>query len=199
MACGSYTEPHALALHITYLAWQASLAAQNCNVQTTQTTQRAENLITAPEAGRCIGHLPRRVVSKRSFDDQTQDRVRLETEAVALVLDRIDAGEWRLVASEMCVIEVAAIPDAVRRSRIQLLLPDSPKIRKLRPSTFTRAAELEKRGFKPADALHVAAADDAAVDVLLTCDDRFFRAAIRNSEFLITKVSNPVNWPGGRR
>jgi predicted nucleic acid-binding protein len=122
----------------------------------------------------------------------------LEAEAVALVLARIDTGEWQLVASGMCVIEVAAIPDAVRRSRIQLLLPDAAKVTRLKASTFARAAELESRGFKPADALHVAAAEEATVDVLLTCDDRFDRTARRNSAFLRIEVSNPIQWLSAR-
>jgi len=118
----------------------------------------------------------------RPFDDQTQDRVRLEAEAVALILARIDAGEWQLVASEMCTIEVAAIPDATRKSRVQLLLPDPSEITKLTAAMFARASDLEARGFKPADALHVAAAEDAAVDVLLTVTTGFsvLRSGISN-------------------
>lgn len=52
----------------------------------------------------------------------------------------------------------------------------------------------ERLGFKAADALHVAAAEDAQVDVLLTCDDRFCRTARRNAKHLRTRVRNPLNW-----
>lgn len=38
---------------------------------------------------------------------------------------------------------------------------------------FRRAAALERWGIKPADALHVAAAESLRADVLLTCDDKF--------------------------
>lgn len=38
----------------------------------------------------------------RPYDDQTQDRVRLEAEAVLLILRRIEAGEWRLSVSGAC-------------------------------------------------------------------------------------------------
>jgi hypothetical protein len=37
----------------------------------------------------------------RPFDDQTQDRIRLESEAVLLVMGHIDRGEWRWIGSDV--------------------------------------------------------------------------------------------------
>jgi len=36
----------------------------------------------------------------RPFDDQTQDRICLETKAVLLILERCYAGGWRFLGSE---------------------------------------------------------------------------------------------------
>lgn len=36
----------------------------------------------------------------RPFDDQTQERIRLEAEAVLLILERCQAGTWWLLGSE---------------------------------------------------------------------------------------------------
>ncbi len=52
----------------------------------------------------------------RPFDDQDQARIRIETAAVTLILERIDAGLWQQVSSEMAVIEIDAITDADPRN-----------------------------------------------------------------------------------
>ncbi len=94
----------------------------------------------------------------------------------------------------MAQIEIAANPDPRRRERARLLLPESGNIVMLTPATFARAAALEKLEFKPADALHVAAAEEAAADVLLSCDDRFCRAGARHRKSLRVVIQNPLEW-----
>src|SRR6266849_8357146 len=111
----------------------------------------------------------------RPFDDQSQARIRLESEAVLLILERIDTGAWSQVSSEITLLEIDAIRDGDRRSRVQMLLPEKEDILNLTPAMFARAAALHQLGFKPADALHVAAAEEAGADVLLSCDDRLCR------------------------
>ena len=130
----------------------------------------------------------------RPFDDQEQARIRLEAAAVGMILERVDEGRWVHVSSAMARIEIGANPDPKRRVRVQLLLPEAGQIVKLTPAMFTRAAALEKLGFKAADALHLAAAEDAAVDVLLSCDDRFCRTAERQAKRLRVSVRNPLEW-----
>jgi hypothetical protein len=53
---------------------------------------------------------------------------------------------------------------------------------------------LKTLGFKPADAVHLAAAEDGAADVLLSCDDRFCRTAARHRKSLRVAVRNPLEW-----
>lgn len=128
----------------------------------------------------------------RPFDDQSQIRIRLEAEAVVLILERVEGGQWAQVSSEMALI--TAIGDADRRARVRLLLPGERDISKLTPSTFQRAATLQQLGFKPADALHVAAAEEAGADVFLSCDDRLCRTARRHRQQLKIPVANPLEW-----
>lgn len=130
----------------------------------------------------------------RPFDDQTQPRIRLEAEAVAVVLALAAAGDVTHVSSQMATIEIAAMPDDARRSRVQLLLPDAADVVALSPRMFARAKELETLGVKPADAVHTAAAEAIGADVLLTCDDRFLRIAQRHRARLKVRVENPVTW-----
>ena len=109
----------------------------------------------------------------RPFDDQTQPRVRLESEAVTLILEKIDAGQWEQVSSRMAEIELQAINDGVRRRRVLQLLPES-RI-ELTATVFARTRQLVKRRLSAADAVHIAAAEILQADVLLTCDDRLLR------------------------
>lgn len=128
----------------------------------------------------------------RPFDDQTQTRIRLESEAVTMILARIDAGEWEQVSSRMAAIEVAAIPNAIRRRRVLDLLPRG--IMELTATVFSRARELIARGLAAADAVHVAAAESLRVDVFLTCDDRLLRRCERMPSRLRVDVRNPRIW-----
>jgi predicted nucleic acid-binding protein len=47
---------------------------------------------------------------------------------------------------------------------------------------------------KTYDALHVACAEQAQVEVMLTTDDRLVRAAARNADTLKVPVKNPLSW-----
>ena len=130
----------------------------------------------------------------RPFDDQTQARIRLEAEAVTIILAECEAGLCEQVSSEIARIEIDANPDETKRGRVALLLPQPDAIINLTKRHFGRAAELQKLGFKPADALHVAAAESLAADVVLTCDDRLCRAGRRARAHLRVPVTNPVEW-----
>lgn len=130
----------------------------------------------------------------RPFDDQTQARVRLEAEAVTIILDRCETGHWRHVSADIARIEIDANPDEDKRSRVEQLLPGANAILKLTKRHFARAGMLEALGFKAADALHVAAAEAHGADVLLSCDDRMCRLARRHRPRLHVTVANPVEW-----
>lgn len=50
----------------------------------------------------------------RPFDDQTQERIHLESEAILSILNRCEAKEWKLVSSEVIEFEIAKIPNLDR-------------------------------------------------------------------------------------
>ncbi len=130
----------------------------------------------------------------RPFDDQRQPRVRLESEAVALILERFDAGRWQQVSSQAAVIEIEAMVDDERRRRVMSLLPSRRDSTRLTSRMFERAEALVEQGIRPADALHLAAAEASRADVLLTCDDRLLRRARRIGKHLTVRVANPLQW-----
>lgn len=128
----------------------------------------------------------------RPFDDQKQRRIHLESAAVTMILDEIDAGRWEQVASRMSEIEVQAIGDEVRRRRVLQLLPQSKM--ELSEAVYRRARQLVERRLGAADAVHIAAAEAMGADVLLTCDDRFLRRASKLADELNCRIANPIDW-----
>ena len=54
----------------------------------------------------------------RPFDDQNQDRVHLEAEAVLSVLKQVDNGKWNLVSSDTVIYEIHKTTDEERRDRL---------------------------------------------------------------------------------
>ncbi len=130
----------------------------------------------------------------RPFDDQTQDRIRLEAEAVLLILAHSERGDWRWVGSEVLDFEIHQIPDPERRHRVQLLLQHTTATVALDSDVVQRGTELEALGFGAYDALHLACAEQAGVEVFLSTDDRLLRRARRLGEQLQVRVENPLSW-----
>jgi predicted nucleic acid-binding protein len=130
----------------------------------------------------------------RPFDDQGQERIHMETEAIEAVILHVEQGEWTWVGSDALMYEAANLTDVERRSRIVDLLNG---VRVWVQSGYherQRAVMLMAMGFKPLDALHVACAESAGVDVLLTTDDRLLRTASRRARDLKVPVANPLSW-----
>jgi len=130
----------------------------------------------------------------RPFDDQGQERIRLEAEAVALILENCSRGPWKHVSSVMAMIEISQNPDLEVRRKVQELLPSASDIIDIDDALVRRGQMIEAMGFTRADAVHVAAAESHGADVLLTCDDRLLKAARRSRRRLAVVVENPVAW-----
>ncbi len=59
----------------------------------------------------------------RPFDDQTQPRIRLETEAILEIISRCRTGEWKLLSSTALESEIARTPDLTRREQVSPYVP----------------------------------------------------------------------------
>lgn len=130
----------------------------------------------------------------RPFDDSSQDRIRLEAEAVLSIYRKCRLGEWTLLTSEVIESELRQTPDTQRVELIMAALAIAAEKAPLDGALKQRAGELVKLGLKPFDAAHIASAEAIAADVFLTTDDRLIRKAIRYQTSLNVLVSNPVTW-----
>ena len=130
----------------------------------------------------------------RPFDDQSQTRIRLEAEAVLLILERLQSEEWEWLSSEVVDDEISQTRDVNRRKRVQNLVLHASGSLILTEKEATRGLELAKMGFGNMDALHLACAESGHVDVFLTTDDKLIRRATRLSQELQVLVANPLHW-----
>ena len=111
----------------------------------------------------------------RPYDDQTQPRIRLETEAKPLILESIHSGRCKLVWSAILDFECTKNPypehkQAIfqwRRLAYKHILATEPII--------AQAQQLEAFGIARYDALHVASAMAAQADLFVTTDDRLLK------------------------
>ena len=130
----------------------------------------------------------------RPFDDQTQARVRLEAQAVLAILDRVSEGKWEWVSSEAVDLEISKAPDKEQGDRVHFLMGVISRTASIEDREAKRARQLEALGFHAFDVLHIACAESAQVDVLLTTDDRFLGVARRVKDILQVRVANPLQW-----
>jgi len=130
----------------------------------------------------------------RLTDDQSQARIRQEAEAVEAILGLVREGKATWVSSTVVEIEINRNPDADRRHEVAALLAFAEEVVVPRSRSAERAAFLQKLGFDPFDALHLACAEQGQADVFLTTDDDLIRRAGRCSKELRTRVGNPVSW-----
>ncbi|MEK6683550.1 MAG: PIN domain-containing protein [Nitrospirota bacterium] len=130
----------------------------------------------------------------RPFDDHTQDRVRLESEAVLAIISHGLAEHWTLLNSEVIDLEISKIPDSGRTERVRLFSSVlRPRIGVDEAAT-KRADQLNALGFKPYDALHIACAEKGRADILLTTDDDLINKASQNKGILRVRLDNPLAW-----
>jgi predicted nucleic acid-binding protein len=108
----------------------------------------------------------------RPFDDQKQDRIRLETEAIIMILDKCTTGNWQLVTSNAIETEIANISNREKLKQIIEILSIATTRILVNETIVARTFELNKLGFSAYDAAHIASAEEANANILLTTDDR---------------------------
>lgn len=130
----------------------------------------------------------------RLTDDQTQARIRQEAEAVELILRRMRDGGIQWISSEALVDEIDRNPHVERRLENAALLSLASESIEVGDPIAGRAATLRSAGYEAYDTLHLACAEAAGVDVLLTTDDDFVRKASRQDGSPRVAVLNPLSW-----
>ena len=130
----------------------------------------------------------------RPFDDQTKDRIRIESEAILIILKRVILDKVKLIGSEVLFLEIEKTPDIIRKSQLIGISKYFSEIIVANESLRKRAKELSLLGFKSYDAFHIACAESAKSDFFLTTDDKIIKTFIRNKTKISIKIQNPIIW-----
>jgi hypothetical protein len=130
----------------------------------------------------------------RPFDDQSQDRIRLESEAVIILLGWIRSGKLKLVGSEILEYEISRTPDVIRQQQVMALLKFCGSIIKVDENIKRRAEEVSLFGIRGLDAFHIACAEKGNVDGFLTTDDSLIKLWEKNKKSSNINISNPLKF-----
>lgn len=131
-------------------------------------------------------------IYNRPFDDQSQVRIRLETIAIFSILQKIKNKELTLLWSFMIDYENSLNPyDDVRQ---EIEMAASLAVESATPDEFilTAAKELETKGIKPRDSIHLACALKGKSEYFLTCDDKLLKRA--SALDINIKIINPLRF-----
>ena len=127
----------------------------------------------------------------RPFDDQSQLRIRLETEAKLKIQEEIRAGRFHLVWSYILDYENYRNPYEERKLRISKWKEYAVEDIEEEPRVIETAKELNKKGFHKIDSLHIACAIGSNCDYFLTTDDYILkRASLLDG----IKINDPIGF-----
>ncbi|MFT5241463.1 MAG: hypothetical protein ACI9OU_001683 [Candidatus Promineifilaceae bacterium] len=132
----------------------------------------------------------------RPFDNQEQQRVRMEAEAIKSILLLMGAGRCVAIGSDAIDFEIDRLADPDRYLELMAISDDFAEHVRVGEAERRRGNELEALGLGPMDALHVACAEKAGADVVLTTDDALVKRARRCADLLTVRVVNPLVWLG---
>ena len=129
-------------------------------------------------------------IYNRPFDDQTQPKIFLETQAIILILQMVEARLIELVSSSVLEYENSRNPFVVNQQSMERYLQIATVRVLVDENIRNRAEQLEQLGIKSIDALHVACAEASQSDYFITCDRRL----INRCQNLSLIVINPNNF-----
>jgi len=129
-------------------------------------------------------------VYNRPFDDQTQVKIFLETQASISIFHLISQELVQLIGSPVLELENQRNTLPIRRQFVAAYLRKASIYQPLNFEIEERAKQLRSQGLKNFDALHVATAEFTNADFFLTCDKRL----INGCKSLTMKVRNPVEF-----
>ena len=114
----------------------------------------------------------------RPYDDQSQIRISLESQAKIYIQREIEMGKIELATSYMLIYENSKNRFEIKRKAIEQFMKDNTTI--YIDESYSREAEIianeiQNTGVKSADAIHTACAILAKCNFLLTTDDRLLK------------------------
>lgn len=129
-------------------------------------------------------------VYNRPYDDQTQSKIYLETQAIFIIFNLIHNQKIQTVSSPVLNYENSKHPFPSIQATIKKQLTQANSFQPISETIRNRAKELETHGIKAVDALHIASFEASNSQYFLTCDKRL----LNRSKTLGIAVLNPIEF-----
>ena len=130
----------------------------------------------------------------RPYDDQTQERIHLEGEAVLAIINKCNQNNDEIIGGPVVDLEIDQITDIEKKEKIKSFY-DKTITWKIdyTENIFKRVQELSgQTNIRTLDRFHLSFAEYSDVDVLLTTDIKFEKACSKMD--LKIKVINPLKY-----
>ena len=127
----------------------------------------------------------------RPFDDQSQIRIRIETEAKLKIQEEVRSGKIQLIWSYILDYENNRNPYIERKVRINGWKKYAIQDIEENPELLKTANWLNQIGIQKIDSLHIACAVFAKCDYFLTTDDKILQRA---DQIDYIKINDPIDF-----
>lgn len=129
----------------------------------------------------------------RPFDDLTQEKIRLETEALLLIINKILNNECTLYESLAIQFELSRMADNYKKKKVVVLYSSMKKdMLEYNENINIRAKALDAFNIKYFDALHIAFCEFYCIDYMITTD-KVLLNAVKRSDIKI-RIMNPIDF-----
>lgn len=129
----------------------------------------------------------------RILDDRSDSKIYYERNSIMIILELVEKSVIKLIGSEMLEKEINETKDLYRRLILQMLYGLCSEEVKVDAAILDRAEVIRhSSNIKYKDSIHLACAEVAKADALLTTDIKFMNNS--NSIKTYTKVINPNQW-----
>lgn len=127
------------------------------------------------------------------LDDRSYSQIYYERNSIMLILELAEKSEIQLIGSEMLIREMNDTADVYKRFVLQMVYTLCSLEVRVDAEILDRAEEIRhSSNIKYKDSIHLACAEAAKADVLLTTDRKFMNNCKRIKTY--TKVMNPNQW-----
>jgi predicted nucleic acid-binding protein len=130
----------------------------------------------------------------RPYDDQTQERIHLEGEAVLAIINKREQADDEIIGSPVLDIEIEQIGNVEKQEKVKNFYTQTiNKKIEYNNDILKRVKELSvQTKIRTFDRFHLSFAENAGVDVLLTTDNKFEKACSKLD--LKINVMNPLDF-----
>jgi predicted nucleic acid-binding protein len=130
----------------------------------------------------------------RPYDDQAQEKIHMEGEAVLAIINKSKQANDEITGSPALDLEIEQINDIEKKEKVRYFYTQTITSEiKYSTAILKRVRELsEQTGIRTLDRFHLAFAENANVDILLTTDNKFEKAVSKLN--LKLKVLNPLKY-----